>query len=220
MAFHCYGGQQGMSAFHQQFTAMQELMTECSPGIIPYAPAEAAIDAVRNWSSSVDFWNVALNQNGGPVQAPNSGCRSCVGLVTVNKRTGAVSYNQSYYQLGQLSRFVQRGAVRIGTPRWVHDYRDSRWYHVSAGLDNVAFLNPNGSRVLVAYNNSPAAISFGVGWNGKKFDYTLGARATVTFVWNPTKAGASKPDASVGTCFNAGDSYALAGDKYRATPDC
>jgi hypothetical protein len=32
---------------------------------------------------------------------------------------------------------------------------------VSAGLDDVAFLNPDGTKVLVAYNNSNAAISFG-----------------------------------------------------------
>jgi glucosylceramidase len=55
----------------------------------------------------------------------------------------------------------------------------------SPGLDDVAFVNPDGTRVLVAYNNSPVSIRFGVAWNGRGFAYSLPAKATVTFSWKP-----------------------------------
>jgi O-glycosyl hydrolase len=35
-------------------------------------------------------------------------------------------------------------------------------YSATSGLDDVAFVNPDQSRVLVAYNNSSAAIPFAV----------------------------------------------------------
>jgi glucosylceramidase len=205
IAWHCYGGQQGIAAFRNLFTSVQDLMTECSPGIVPYTGAEAAIDAVRNWASTASLWNVALNPEGGPVQAPNSGCHACTGLLTINEGTHKVTYNQNYYQVGQLSKFVQRGAVRIDTPRWVSDYRDAGGYHVTSGLDNVAFLNPNGSRVLVAYNHSGQSITFGVSWNYKQFSYTLAAGATVTFVWNGSESGT--PVKTPARCFAAGVTY-------------
>ena len=56
-------------------------------------------------------------------------------------------------------------------------------YGVTPGLDNVALRNPDGSKVLVAYNNSPHPIRFQVAWRGRAFTYTLGARGTVTFTW-------------------------------------
>jgi glucosylceramidase len=54
---------------------------------------------------------------------------------------------------------------------------------VTPGLDNVAFENPDGSKVLVATNNSETAIHFQVQWRDRAFGYTLAAGATVTFRW-------------------------------------
>ncbi|HET9073760.1 MAG TPA: glycoside hydrolase family 30 beta sandwich domain-containing protein [Solirubrobacteraceae bacterium] len=217
-AWHCYGGQQGMSDFRNRYPAVQELMTECSPGIIPYTGAEAVIDAVRNWASAADLWNAALDPDGGPVQPPNQGCRACTGLLTINESTHTVQRTLNYYGLGQISEFVQRGAVRIATPRWVHDFRDSHGYHVSEGLDNVAFLNPNGSRVLVAYNHSPAPITFGVSWNYRQFAYTLPAGATVTFRW--TGAEPRAPRVPADRCLNAGVRYVATPSGLSAAPAC
>jgi glucosylceramidase len=55
--------------------------------------------------------------------------------------------------------------------------------YATPGLDDVAFKNPDGSKVLLAYNNSPRPIRFAVAWKGRVFRYTLGGGATVTFVW-------------------------------------
>ncbi len=130
------------------------------------------------------LWNLALDPSGGPVQPPNSGCHGCTGLLKVSERTHRFSYSNNYYQLGQLSKFVQRGAVRIRSDRWVSEFKDVAGpYGVTTGLDNVAFLDPNGTRVLIAYNNSPQGLRFAVSWHGRSFAYTLAAGATVTFTW-------------------------------------
>jgi glucosylceramidase len=217
-AWHCYGGQGGISAFHNRYTNVQELMTECSPGIIPYTGGEAAIDAMRNWASTATLWNVALNPEGGPVEPPDQGCPNCSGLVTINEGLKTILYTRNYYQLGQLSKYVERGAVRIETPRWVSDYRNSTGSHVTQGVDNVAFLNPDGSRVLTAYNNTGESQTFGVSWDYKQFSYTLGAGAMVTFKWTGTEAKNPKND--VASCFNSGVKYVASGAKVIAEPDC
>lgn len=184
IASHCYGGEQTMSAIHALHPTVQEIMTECSPGIIPYMAAEAAISGARNWASVITLWNLALDPSGGPVQPPNSGCHRCTGLLRISEQTHKVSYSLNYFQLGQLSKFVQPGAVRIRSPRWVSDFRGvTKGYGVTSGLDNVAFLNPDGTRVLVAYNNSTGPVRFAVSWHRRSFAYTLAAGATVTFSW-------------------------------------
>ena len=54
---------------------------------------------------------------------------------------------------------------------------------ITPGLDDVAFVNPDGSKVLFVYNNSPKAISFAVRWRGRAFTYTIPGRATTTLRW-------------------------------------
>jgi glucosylceramidase len=184
IAWHCYRGEQAMSTIHDSHPTVQELMTECSPGIIPYHAVEAAISGARNWAAAITLWNLALDPSGGPVQPPNRGCPGCTGLLSISERTHTFSYSPSYYQLGQLSKFVQRGAVRIRSERWVSDFRTaSGGYGVTPGLDNVAFRNPNGTKVLIAYNSGAHRFRFAVSWHGRSFAYTLAAGATVTFTW-------------------------------------
>ena len=50
----------------------------------------------------------------------------------------------------------------------------------------MAFLNPGGERVLVAYDNSSAPVQFAVQWHGRSFVYRLRPWATATFTWAGT----------------------------------
>ena len=189
IAWHCYGGQQVMSQFHAEYPTEINLLSECSPGIIPYGAAEAAIDGSRNWASAINLWNLALDPSGGPVQPPNGGCHGCSGLLTVSESSHTFVYNRNFYELGQLSRFVKPGAVRIDTQRWVSDFTAKRpngntAYGVTKGLDNVAFRNPDGGYVLICHENSEAPVTFGVQANGLRFKYTLPGEATATFTWH------------------------------------
>ena len=181
IAWHCYGTAPGnMTTLHQLAPALDQLVTECSPGLTPLSATEVLIASIRNYASAATLWNLALNPSGGPVQPPNTGCGGCRGVVTVNGKTGSVSYGIEYYQLGQLSRFVQPGARRIDSEHFV-SYGSKG---ATAGLDDVAFLNPDGSTALLAYNNASTATRFAVSWGGRSFTYTLASKATITFVWN------------------------------------
>jgi len=183
-AVHCYAGLEQMSQLHAANPGGSLIESECSPGIVNYPTPEIAIASLRNWARAVELWNLALDPHGGPKQhAP--GCARCSGLVTINERTHHAALNANYYQLGQVSKFVRRGAVRIASDRWVSDYASNTTinYGVTPGLDNVALRNPDGSKVLIAYNNSPHPIRFQVAWHGQAFIYTLGAHGTVTFTW-------------------------------------
>jgi glucosylceramidase len=181
---HCYAGDPTtMSRLHQEAPRLDEIVSECSPGIMPDPTAEVAIASMRNWASALALWNLALDPAGGPVQPPNFACPHCTGIVTIDD--GTVAFTRDYYQLGQLSKFVLPGAVRIGSNDFVRYVQPTKTRGMAtAGLDDVVFQNPNGSRVLVAYNNSPAPITFGVTDDGRYFGYTLGAGTTGTFVWD------------------------------------
>jgi glucosylceramidase len=183
---HCYAGDPTtMSRLHAEAPRLDEIVAECSPGIMPAPTSEVAIAAMRNWASALALWNLALNPAGGPVQPPNHACPRCTGIVTVDKATGTVALTRDYYELGQLSKFVLPGAVRIGSNNFVRYVQPTKTRSMAtAGLDDVAFQNLNGSRVLVAYNNASAPIAFGVTDDGQYFAYTLAAGATATFVWN------------------------------------
>jgi glucosylceramidase len=174
----------GMGILHAAYPGVTEILSECSPGIIPYPVSEVVIGALRDSASAVALWNLALDPAGGPVQPPNAGCPKCTGLVAVNEQTNSYQLGLSYYQLGQVSSFVEPGAVRISTERFVSDYRlPTGSYGISAGLDDVAFLNPDGSRVLIAYDNSSAPVRFAVQWHGRAFTFKVQGHATVTFTW-------------------------------------
>jgi glucosylceramidase len=179
IAFHCYDGMTQMTALHDEYPTVPILLNECSPGIIPYATAEVPIDAARNWAGGVQLWNLALDPAGGPFEGATSfGCPGCTGVVTVDERTGRPNFGLNYYQYGQTTKYVQPGAVRIASTRLVTD-----GYGISAGVDNVAFQNPDGSIVLVAYNNSPAPQRIAIAYEGGYLSYRMAPSATDTFIW-------------------------------------
>ena len=187
LSWHCYFGAPGvMSALRQAAPQLEEIVDECSPGLITPTPtSEIVIASLRNWASTVALWNLALDPHGGPVQVPNHGCPGCVGLARIDERSGAVSLTRSYYQLGQASAFVAAGAQRIAATHFVsYVYPHSAVNVVTPGLDDVAVRNPDGSIVLVAYDNAPFTAHFAVRWGGRELTYALAPGATATFVWN------------------------------------
>jgi glucosylceramidase len=186
VAWHCYfGSPYVMSALHASRPKLTEIVDECSPGISALPTSEVVIASLRNWASTVALWNLALNPTGGPVQGHDSGCKGCSGLATIDPHHGTVALNKPLYQLGQASAYVARGARRIDSNHFV-TYRYTRpgVNFVTAGLDDVAFVNPDGTHVLIVYNNASRAISFAVDWHGQYVDYTVPAGAMTTFLWN------------------------------------
>jgi glucosylceramidase len=138
------------------------------------------IDYTRNWGQSVVKWSLAVDQNMGP---HNGGCGTCSGLITVHNgdsRSGQVDYNIEYYDMGQLTKFVKPGAVRIDT-------------NDNSSVRNVAWKNPDGSKALVSYNTTGSAQSTRVNWGGQSFTYSIPAHTTATFTWGGTQSGGTTP---------------------------
>jgi glucosylceramidase len=78
------------------------------------------IGATRDWASSVVLWNMALDQNNGPLlndPPNNNGCDDCRGVVTIDWDTtpATVHYEVEYYSLGHASIFTTPGARRIAS---------------------------------------------------------------------------------------------------------
>jgi glucosylceramidase len=185
IAWHCYfGSPTVMNQLHQTNPGLDQILSECSPEIRAFGTPEFLISALRSWASTVAVWSLALDPNGGPIQ-PYNNCYGCRGPVTIDEQTQTVTFRPEYYQLGQVSSFVQPGATRISSPSYVrYDVTSGNIETVSSGLDDVAFLNPDGSKVLVTYNNSSSRIPFGVSWHGSYFTYTIPPHAMTTFIWH------------------------------------
>jgi len=191
IAWHCYyGSPDVMTAMHRTDPGLDQIVDECSPGITPIPVSEVVIASMRDWAGTVALWNLALDRSGGPAELPNHGCEGCSGVVTIDQQRGTVSLGRTYFQLGQASMFVQSGAERISSGHFVtYDYTRPGVNFISSGLDDVAFKNPDGSIVLLAYDNSASPARFEVKWRGLSFKYTLPGRAMVTFDWNRPAAG-------------------------------
>ncbi len=182
IAWHGYdeGSAAEQTTVHNQYPNIGTFDTEHSGGTwIANQQAEDMsniIDYTRNWGQSVVKWSLAVDQNDGP---HNGGCGTCTGLITVHNgdsRSGQVDYTIEYYDMGQLTKFVKPGAYRIDST-------------ANATVPNVAWINPDGSKALIAYNGSTGSQPITVNWGGESFTYTLPARTTATFTWSGTQSG-------------------------------
>ena len=182
VAWHCYGGTpSAMTTVHNSYPSKDAYFTECS-GIqsnptsntfsdtLMWHAENLIIGGTRNWAKSVVTWNMALDPSGGPTM----GCNTCTGVVTVDNGNGSVTYNAEYYTLGQASKFIKPGAVRI----------DSNTFGAN-NIQDVAFQNPDGSHALYVQNADSASRTFNVSESGQFFTYTLPGKSVATFTWTP-----------------------------------
>ena len=162
LAWHCYqGNPEVMSTYHHLAGRLDEISDRMLARARARHDERLLIASIRNWASSVTLWNLALDQTGGPVQLPNLGCPHCTGLATIDTATGSVRYGVDYYELGQLGEFVQPGAHRIESNNFVSYDNGDFVTHVdyaTAGLDDVVFADPDGTKVLLAQQRRHAAV--------------------------------------------------------------
>ncbi len=177
-AFHAYAGNvSAMSAVHNAHPDKGLYFTEISggnwsldfSGNLEWNMENILIGTTKNWSKTALFWNLALNENHGPA---NNGCTDCRGVVTISS-TGQIIKNVEYYSIAHFSKFVKAGAYRINSS----NASDS-------SINNVAFQNPDGSKVLILLNKSqnPKTVSVIIGDN--RFDCNLDKKSVATITWN------------------------------------
>lgn len=178
-AIHWYEGEQfsAEGAAHDAFPAKHLLFTEgcCEGGsaIGAWSHAERygenLIGDLSHWVEGWIDWNIVLDQNGGPNHVGNY----CDAPVIVNTRTGAVTYGPSFDYLGQFSRYIQVGAVRIGLDGGPPE------------LGAVAFANPDGSLAVVVLNTHDRPASFDLALPGESIGASIPAHAIQTYLRSP-----------------------------------
>jgi glucosylceramidase len=172
-AFHLYGGSiDALTAVHDAYPAKNLYFTEQWVG----APGNLAEDlkwhietliigATRNWCRNVIEWNFASDPNNDP--HTEGGCDRCLGTVTINGNT--VTRNPAYYILAHAAKFVRPGSVRVST-------------NMPGSIPNVAFRTPDGKKVLIVINTSPAKKNFNVKFRGNTVQLSLDSGAAGTYI--------------------------------------
>jgi len=174
-AFHLYGGQiEALSEVHRAFPEKHLYFTEQwvgSPGNmegdIAWHVKNLLIGAPRNWAKTVLEWNLSSNLELTP-HTDRGGCDRCLGAITIDG--DAVTRNPAYYVIAHASKLVDPGSFRIGSS-------------MPEGLSNVAFLRPDGKKVLIVHNDSAKEIHFGVKEREHNFSTSLAPGATGTWIW-------------------------------------
>ncbi|MEM7548834.1 MAG: glycoside hydrolase family 30 beta sandwich domain-containing protein [Bacteroidota bacterium] len=177
IAYHAYGGNPtDIDKVLDEFPDTEIYFTEQAgiqnegtsfSGEIGWFMSNVFSPIMRRGGKGILLWNLALNENGGPT---NNGCLTCRGVITVTG-SGTVVKNPEYYLLGHFSKFVNPGARRLITNP------------VSGTLENVAFENPDGSRVIVLMNSSSSEEEITINSRSNKINYTLPAASLATLKW-------------------------------------
>jgi len=111
-------------------------------------------------------WNILLDEQGGPNHVGNF----CFAPVHADLKTGTLIYTNSYYYMGQFSKFIHPGAKRIAA---------------AASRDNLlstAYINPDGKVAVVVMNKTDENIDYYLWVKGKAAKTTSPAHSIATLV--------------------------------------
>ena len=174
-AFHLYAGDISVlsdvyNAYPSKnvyFTEQWTSSTGSFNGDLKWHLKNVIIGSMRNWSKNALEWNLANNINFGP--HTDGGCTECKGALTIN---GSDSFqrNVAYYVIAHASKFVPTGSVRIGS-------------NISGNLQNVAFITPSGSKVLIVENDGSGTEFFNIKFKDKWGAMSLDAGSVGTYTW-------------------------------------
>jgi len=109
------------------------------------------INDFNNGTVAWTDWNILLDQTGGPNHVGNL----CFAPVHGNTITGELTFTNSYYYIGHFSKFIRPGAKRVSSVSSANS------------LLSTAFVNTNGTVVIVAMNQSDSEISYTISMNEK-----------------------------------------------------
>jgi glucosylceramidase len=124
------------------------------------------IGDLNNWTEGYLDWNIVLDETGGPNHVNNL----CDAPIIADTRTNELYYNSSYYYIGHFSKFIKPGAVRIGLD------------NSNASIQATAFLNKDGSIVVVAMNEKDEDASFSLGLENMAVSLELKAHSIATYI--------------------------------------
>lgn len=169
IALHDYDGSpEVMSEIHAAYPEKPIYLTERS--LWGTAGADRMAQYFRNYASSYNAWVTMLDSKIGTHQW--LGQPGPTMLVQDADKPNRFWRTPEFNLLAQYSRFVERGAYRIGST-----------YGSPETVTNVAFRNPDGSLVMVVINQTAEEQTFRVLCEGKQFTAALPAGTVGTYRW-------------------------------------
>jgi glucosylceramidase len=174
-AFHLYAGNiNALSTVHNAhpdkniyFTEQYTSSTGDFAVDLKFHIKNVIIGSMRNWSKNALEWNLANDPNFG-LYTPG-GCNVCKGAVTINGST-VQSRNVSYYIVAHASKFVPPNSIRVAS-------------NEPTNLSNVAFIRPDGKKVLLVLNDGQTSSTFNIKHKGAIGIVTLPAAGVGTYIW-------------------------------------
>ncbi len=156
VAFHWYEGElfDNVQRVHDAWPDKNLLLTEgCQEGgprlgewVVGERYGRALVQDLSHWSVGWVDWNLVLDQHGGPNHVGNL----CSAPIIADTDTGEVHLQPSYYYIGQFAKFIRPGATRVlAAP-------------TNVNLETVAFVNTDGTTVVVVMNRTELPIRFAV----------------------------------------------------------
>lgn len=178
MAFHWYTGEHfdALRMSHEISPDKHLLMTEfCFGGrktmMASWEEAEKyAYDMIGNFNNYMNAtidWNIMLDETGGPFHARYGGCKA---PIIYDSQNDKIMPALTYYAIAHFSKFIERGAVRLGTTKFIE------------GVDVAAFENPDGTIVAVILNRTKNNHQANIRLNDYTAPYDLKARSITTVV--------------------------------------
>ena len=181
IAFHCYGG--GVADIEKSKSLFPDMLiyqTECSPYDSSMQEhrqylrdwiRDQVIEGIRAGASTGLAWNIALDEYDGPHQ---SYCHGCRGLIKIDSELSIVTAeNPELKALGLGAKFTGLGTYVISSSS-----RD-------AELGNVAFVNSDGTKVIIATNRGSKLKKVRiVDSEHRDFMFDLPPDHTISLRWN------------------------------------
>jgi glucosylceramidase len=120
----------------------------------------------NNYLTAFTDWNLILDEKGGPNHVGNF----CDAPIMVDTRTDEVHVHNSYYYIGHFSKYIEKGAKRIGSSCFTRD------------IAVAAFKNPDGQLVVIVLNTKDEAQQYNIRINDKVSLVTSEPHSIVTYL--------------------------------------
>lgn len=142
--------------------------------------AHDIIGDLNNWANAWVDWNMFLDEDGGPShwldeQRAEGREEEKIWIgsapIVYNRIKKELDIQSSYYYLGHFSKYIRRGAKRIGYS--VYD----------SAIETCAFVNKDGSIVCVVLNRTEADKEIGLRYRQEIADIKIKAHSIVTLIF-------------------------------------
>lgn len=130
-----------------------------------------AHDMIGNFNNGCNIfcdWNLVLNEEGGPNHVGNF----CDAPIMADTDKDEIHIHDSYYYIGHFSKYIKKGAVRIGSSKW------------TSSVDTVSFKNPDGSIVTIVLNSTDTDRKFSINVNDSVVETTAEAHSITTYLFD------------------------------------